>query len=73
MPSSVTYFLDISFALFSYISTVIFQYFYAMVRSSRPELFCEKDVLRNFAKFTGKHRSLCFPVNFVKFLRITFL
>ena len=24
-------------------------------RSSRPELFCEKDVLRNFEKFTGKH------------------
>ena len=24
-------------------------------RSSRPEVFCEKDVLRNFAKFTGKH------------------
>ena len=23
-------------------------------RSSRPEVFCEKDVLRNFAKFTGK-------------------
>ena len=52
-----------------------------------------KDVLRNFAKFTGKHlykslffnkaanlRSvallkmrLCFPVNFVKFLRTPFL
>ena len=24
-------------------------------RSSRPEVFCKKDVLRNFAKFTGKH------------------
>ena len=24
-------------------------------RSSRPEVFCEKDVLKNFAKFTGKH------------------
>ena len=24
-------------------------------RSSRPEVFCEKDVLRNFEKFTGKH------------------
>ena len=24
-------------------------------RSSRPEVFCEKVVLRNFAKFTGKH------------------
>ena len=26
-----------------------------MPRSSRPEVFCKKDVLRNFAKFTGKH------------------
>ena len=25
------------------------------LRSSRPEVFCEKGVLRNFAKFTGKH------------------
>ena len=25
-------------------------------RSSRPEVFCKKDVLINFAKFTGKHQ-----------------
>ena len=24
-------------------------------RSSRPEAFCEKDVLENFTKFAGKH------------------
>ena len=24
-------------------------------RSSHPEVFCKKDVLRKFAKFTGKH------------------
>ena len=24
-------------------------------KSSRPEVFCKKGVLRNFAKFTGKH------------------
>ena len=24
-------------------------------RGSRPEVFCEKCVLRNFAEFTGKH------------------
>ena len=50
-------------------------------------MFCEKGVLRNFAKFTGKHlcQSLrsatllkkrlwhrCFPVNFVKFIRASF-
>ena len=32
-------------------------------RSSRPEVFCEKGVLRNFAKFTGKN--LC-QSNFFK-------
>ena len=55
-------------------------------RSSRPEVFCKKGVLRNFAKFTGKHlcQSLffnkvtglghrCFSVNFAKFLRTPFL
>ena len=25
------------------------------VRSSRPDVLCKKGVLRNFAKFTGKH------------------
>ena len=32
------------------------------VLSSEPEVLCEKDVRRNFAKFTGKHlsQSLCF-------------
>ena len=25
------------------------------LRSSRLEVYCKKDVLRNFAKFTGKH------------------
>ena len=32
------------------------------VRSSRPELFCEKGVLKSFTKFTGKH--LCQSVFF---------
>ena len=62
-------------------------------RCSVKKVFCEKGVVRNFAKFTGKYlyRSLCFnnvvglrpatllkkrlwhrcfPVNFVKFLRM---
>ena len=26
----------------------------SILRSSRPDVFCEKGVLRNFAKFTGK-------------------
>ena len=36
-------------------------------RNSRPEVFCKKRVLRNFAKFTGKR--LChslFLNNFIK-------
>ena len=57
-------------------------------RSSRPEVFCKKSVLRDFAKFTGKH--LCqslfinnfadqvtlaqvFTVNFATFWRTPFL
>ena len=47
-------------------------------------MFCNKGVLRNFAKFTGKHlcQSLfikketlaqCFHVNFAKYLRTSFL
>ena len=32
--------------------------------SSRPEMFCKKGVLRNFAKFTGKH--LCQSLFFNK-------
>ena len=30
---------------------------YRKARSSFPEVFCRKSVLRNFAKFTGKHLS----------------
>ena len=33
-------------------------------KSSRPEAFCKKSVLRNFAKFTGKH--LCQSLFFIK-------
>ena len=33
-------------------------------RSSRPDVFCKKGVLRNFAKFTGKH--LCQSLYFNK-------
>ena len=56
---------------------------YSLIRSSRPEVFCKKNVLRNFKKATGKHlwQSLflkkrvwhsCFSVNVVKFLRAPF-
>ena len=46
------------------------------LRSSRPEVFCKKGVLRKFAKFLGKHlyQSLAgLPVNSVRFLRTSFL
>ena len=33
-----------------------FPILFKVMQSSRPELFCKKGVLRNFAKFTGKHR-----------------
>ena len=34
------------------------------IRSCRPKVFCKKDILRNFAKFTGKH--LCQSLFFNK-------
>ena len=34
------------------------------VRSSRPDVFCKKGILSNFAKFTGKH--LCHSLFFNK-------
>ena len=52
---------------------------WTFIQKKPPEVFC-KDVLRNFAKFTGKHLcgvsfliKLRFPVNFAKFLRTPFL
>ena len=75
-------------------SLLIWQFFKARVlkiwphtvryRCSRPEMFSKKVVLRNFAKFTGKHlcQSLfllkkglwhrCFPVKFCKISKTTF-
>ena len=57
-----------------------------VIRSSCPEMFCKKGVLRNFTKFTGKHLCQSFffnkvaglrsatllKKNFVKFLRTPF-
>ena len=63
----------------------IVNYFCKRLKSSHRKCSVRKGVLRNFAKFTGKHlhnKSLfliklkawhrCFPVNFAKFLRATF-
>ena len=68
--------LEIKSQTLSYVVT-------AMVRSSRPGVFCKKEVLTKFAKLIEKHlcQSLflikklwqrCFPVNFAKVLRKTF-
>ena len=46
----------------------------SQVQKQPPELFHRKGVLRNFTKFTGKHRrQSLFSVNFAKFLRTPFL
>ena len=47
--------------------TTIGLYKHFEVRGSRPQVFCEKGVLRNLVKFTGKHlcQSLC-ACNFIK-------
>ena len=42
---------------------------YIKIRSSRPEVFCKKGVLRNFAKFTGKHLCQSLFINKVVGLR----
>ena len=38
-----------------YITADLVSLILAEFRSSRPEVFCEKVILKNFAKFTGKH------------------
>ena len=59
-----------------------------LFRSSRPEVFCKKGVLRNFAKLTGKYfcqglrpatllkkrlSHRCFPGDFAKFFKTDIL
>ena len=51
------------FAMFSYCCK--FSILDAYGRSSRPEMFCKKGVLGNFAEFTGKR--LCLSLLFDKF------
>ena len=53
-------------------------YIMTPIRSSRPEVFCKKGVLRIeiSQKLTGKHlwqSHSCFPMNFTKFLRVSIL
>ena len=48
-----------SMFIWSYIQPMVKQSEYPKTRSSRPDVFCKKGFLRNFAKFIGKH--LCRP------------
>ena len=50
--------------------TSILQIRIIILRSSHPEVFCKKGVLRNFTKFTGKH--LCQSL-FLKKLQMTII
>ena len=62
----------------------IVNYFCKRLKSSHWRCYVRTGILRNFAKFTGKHLSQglfliklqawhrCFPVNFAKFLRTPF-
>ena len=43
------------FLIFGVSHSVNITEFITNIRSSLPEKFCKKGVLRNFAKFTGKH------------------
>ena len=40
------------------------------VRSSRPDLFCKKDVIKHFVNFTGKHLCQSLFFNNVSFLTL---
>ena len=42
-------------------------------RSSRPEVFCNKVALKNFAKFAGKHLCQSLFLNKVASLRLAIL
>ena len=49
---------------FQTISQIHLHLFHRNNRSSRPDMFCKKGVLRNFVKFTEKH--LCHSLYFNK-------
>ena len=47
---------------------------FSRTRSSRPEVFCKKDILKNCSHEEKKATLYrCFPVNFAKVLRAPFL
>ena len=42
-------------------------------RIIRPEVFCKKDLLKNFAKFTGKHLHRSLSCEFCEYFKKTFM
>ena len=75
-----------SWGIFNIFKNTDFEELLLTTVRSRPEVFCEKGVLRNFAKFTGKYlrQSLffnrvenlwhrCFPVKICEISKNTFL
>ena len=61
------YFME-SWKVYSYIQ-LHFRIVIVIFRSSRPEVFSKKSVLRNFIKFTGKHQCQSLLFNKVTGLR----
>ena len=43
-------------------SEIASKYYIYLSRSSRPEVFCKKAILRNFAKFAEKHLCHCIDI-----------
>ena len=54
-PSSKTSFFVLCICLNINLTTKVLKTLRAVYRSSRPEVFSKKGVLKNFTKFTGKH------------------
>ena len=59
-------FLDKEYSSGVFLTLLAFHFSKVSGKSSRPELFCKKDFLENFAN------DRCFPVNFAKFSRTSF-
>ena len=60
-------------SMISHYISVIFFCVSITCRSSRPYVFCKKDVHRNFTKFTGKHLCQSLFFNKVAACRVSFL
>ena len=50
----------------------MYQSLFLKYRSSRPEVFCKKGVLKNFIKFTGKHLAQVFSCEFCEIFKSTY-